>query len=245
LNEAGSEVNLYRPKYSLLHETVWIVAGRLAAADAQKYANAAAAVDDARGQLLQALFEGAVHSYGVSFYIEPPGYEPPSIECDEWLPIEPGWWSHQRCEKRGQGYTLDNIVVRLDDDEIDLFDQDGEWAECGVKKIRLPCADIDCEFGTPEMPVPGTTPEIIDVKIPLKVSEGRKRGRRSANVKTAVFEWLDSQPQGSVPSGTAYTVLAHCYCSEALHLKDDLALVKCVDTIRKQVKKWCQDRHSR
>ena len=74
----------YRSKYIPLHEAVQLIAGRLALADREKYADAAAAVEDARMQLLEALFEGAVHAEGVTADpTEPPAYEPPSIEYDK------------------------------------------------------------------------------------------------------------------------------------------------------------------
>jgi hypothetical protein len=137
---------LYKQKFSLLHEAVLIIAGRLAVADAQSYPDAASAVDDARRQLLEALFEGAVYSEGVTWHNVPPTYEPPSIEYDKWTPIDPGLWSHERCHKENDTYRLDTITVHWNNDAIEYFDSDGEWAECADGKIRLRCADIEREF---------------------------------------------------------------------------------------------------
>jgi hypothetical protein len=120
----------------------------LAAADRENYANAVAAVDDARKQLLEALFEGAVRAEGVTVYpTEPPAYEPPSIEYDEWSPINQGVWLHDRYDKEGEdSYRLNTISVHWNGDYIDYFNSDGEWAERLDEKIRLLCTYVDREF---------------------------------------------------------------------------------------------------
>ena len=58
----------YKGKYIPLHEVVQLIASCLALADREKYADAAAAAEDARKQLLEALFEGAVCAEGVRAY---------------------------------------------------------------------------------------------------------------------------------------------------------------------------------
>ena len=76
---------MYKRKYLRLHEAEEVIANRLAAADPQNYTDAAAAIDDAREQLLDALFEGAVRAEGVRAHpADPPVDEPASIKYDEW-----------------------------------------------------------------------------------------------------------------------------------------------------------------
>jgi hypothetical protein len=87
---AGVEALLYEAKYSSLHEAVQLIADRLAAADRQNYVEADAAIDDARKQLLQALFEGAVRAEGVRWYNVAPDYEGPSVEYNKWTSIDRG-----------------------------------------------------------------------------------------------------------------------------------------------------------
>jgi hypothetical protein len=155
----------YRKKYSPLHEVVQLIAGRLALADREKYADAAAAVEDARMQLLEALFEGAVHAEGVGADpTEPPAYEPPSIEYDNWVPIGRGVWLHERCEKGEDVYRLDAISVYWNDDYIDYFNSDGGWAEYIDWKIRLLCDDIDREFPAPDAVAASGAPSVAPEK---------------------------------------------------------------------------------
>jgi len=110
-------------------------------------------------QLLEALFEGAVHAEGVTADpTEPPAYEPPSIEYDNWLPIGRGVWLHERCEKGEDVYRLDAISVYWNEDYIDYFNSDGGWAECIDWKIRLLCDDIDREFPALESNIQANPP---------------------------------------------------------------------------------------
>jgi hypothetical protein len=137
----------YRHKYCPLGEAVQLVADRLAVADLAKYAHAAAAVEDAKKQLLAALFEGAVRAEGVRCYpADPPAYEPPSVEYDKWHPIDRGVWSFERYEHLIESHRLDTICVFWNEDYIEYFNNDGEWAEYIDWKIRLVCADLDQEF---------------------------------------------------------------------------------------------------
>jgi len=144
---------VYKHRYSSLREVVQLIANRLAAARQHKYANADAAIDDAREQLLEALFEGTIRAEGVRCYpTAPPAYERASVEYDEWYLIDKGVWSHERCEAVGETYRLNTISVHWNEDFIDYFDSDDEWAECIDWKIRLFCADIDREFPATEVP---------------------------------------------------------------------------------------------
>lgn len=145
---------MYKQIYISLQEGVRVIADRMAVADQRKYANADAAVDEAREQLLEALFEGAVRAEGVTEYPSaPPAYEPPSIEYEEWSPINRVTWSHERCEKREDSYRLDIILVRWNDNLIDYYNSDDEWAERHDNKIRLHREDIDNSFPASEKAV--------------------------------------------------------------------------------------------
>jgi hypothetical protein len=141
---------LYKRKYSPLSEAVQLIADRLAVADRRNYADAVAAIDDAKEQLLQALFEGAVRAEGVRWYDVAPDYERPSVQYDKWTSIDRGIWSHERCEKHENTYRLDTIVVCWNDDRIEYYDSDGEWAGYDAGQIRLFRAELDHEFPAPE-----------------------------------------------------------------------------------------------
>jgi hypothetical protein len=138
---------LYRSKYCPLHEAVQLIADRLAAADRQNYADTVTAIANARKQLLQALFEGAVRAEGVIVYpADPPADEPPSVEYDQWFPIDRGVWLHEKCEANNDVYRLNTILINWDQDNIDYYKSDGDWAEYMNTRIRLVCDDIDREF---------------------------------------------------------------------------------------------------
>jgi hypothetical protein len=66
----------YKPKFCSLREAVMLIANHLANADREHYADPAATLRDARAQLLQARFEGAVRSEGVSYEVGPQEYGP-------------------------------------------------------------------------------------------------------------------------------------------------------------------------
>jgi hypothetical protein len=154
------EAVAYRSKFLSLNEAVELIAGRLAAADQVNCADQAEAINDARTQLIQALFEGTVRAQGVRWYPEPPGYEPAEVEYDSWTSIELGVWSHVRYEKQADNYRLDTIDVQWSNNSISYYDSEGEWGECVDGKIRLPYADIDREFPAQQMttqdsPLPG------------------------------------------------------------------------------------------
>jgi hypothetical protein len=152
-------VLLYRSKYCPLHEAVQLIADRLAAADQQKYADPVAAIDDARKQLLEALFEGTVGAEGVRIYpAEEPPDEPPSVEYYVWLPIDRGAWLHEKCEINENSHRLNAISVNWNDDYIEYYDSIDEWAGYGDSKIRLICGDIDREFPHMEPAAPSVAP---------------------------------------------------------------------------------------
>jgi hypothetical protein len=155
---AGVEALLYKAKYSPLHEAVQLIADRLAAADRKNYADAVAAIDDARKQLLEALFEGTVRAEGVRWYDVAPDYERPSVEYDKSTSIDRGIWSHERCEKQENSYRLDTIAVYWNDDWIEYFDSTGEWAGYEARKIRVFRAEIDREFLASETIIPDDPP---------------------------------------------------------------------------------------
>jgi hypothetical protein len=144
---------MYSRKYSSLHEVVRLIAYRLAAANQHKFADADAAIDDARRQILDALFEGAVRGEGVRCHpADPPTYDPVSVDYDEWHLIDKGVWAHERCEVMADCYRLNTISVHWNEDFIDYFNSDDDWAEYIDWKIRLFCEDINREFPATEMP---------------------------------------------------------------------------------------------
>jgi hypothetical protein len=86
-----------------LSEAASLIARKLASADPAKYSDEGSALDDARSQLVRALFDGAIYSEGVRWRGDPgpddPSEPPPIPEPDKWEPIDAGWWSHERYEQ--------------------------------------------------------------------------------------------------------------------------------------------------
>jgi hypothetical protein len=157
-------VLLYRSKYCPLHEAVQLTAARLAAADPKKYANDGAAIEDARQELLNALFEGAVRAEGVRVYpAEEPPDEPPSVDYPDWRAIDRGVWIHETCEVEKRTYRLDTIFVLWAEDAIDYHIR-GEWAEYMDIKIRLLYDDIDREFPAVDALSASDAPSATSVK---------------------------------------------------------------------------------
>lgn len=153
---------LYKHKYSPLHEAVQLIADRLAAADRQNNADAVASIEDARKQLLEALFEGTVGAEGVRIYpAEEPPDEPPSVEYEQWSPIDRGVWLHKQCEVNDRSYRLNTIVVNWNDNYIDYYDSIGEWAGHMDTQIRLVRDDIDREFPAADALSASVDPPVI------------------------------------------------------------------------------------
>jgi hypothetical protein len=94
---------MYRSPFLGLNEAAVLIARRLAETRPTKYTDDTSALDEARRQLVRALFDGTVHSEGVWWAVGPPledQSEPPaSPTADIWKPIEAGWWSYTRFEK--------------------------------------------------------------------------------------------------------------------------------------------------
>jgi hypothetical protein len=276
---AGARTAVYRSPFLWLNGAASLIARHLASTNPTKYPDEASALDSARRQLVQALFDGAVYSEGVRWWGDPgaedPSKPPPIPEPDEWQKIDIGWWSHERYEQyvvryqqtkleflllRPEGSTeewvpklpveqvfertnvLDKIIVSWD---ANAFDFQGFEGDQGYSRIRVRRDDIKAQFGSEEAELQATeigTP--TDAAPPVK-REPPKRGRRPADVRTSVYEWLDGQSEGSRMCDRPHTELAHCYCTEIVKPKDELGLRKCVDTIRKQVTNWCREHHSR
>jgi hypothetical protein len=191
----------------------------LAAADFRKYADAHAATDDARQELLEALFEGAVRAEGVRCHpAAPPSCEPPgTIKHEEWYPINRGVWVHENCEKMKESFRLDGISVFWDEDYIEYFGVDGEWADQIDWKIRLFLEDIDREFSasataTLEIAPSGPTSTIYrtgvagrPTSIPIVRREMRRRAANghllsslTAEVR-ALLQWLEENHPDAAP----------------------------------------------
>jgi hypothetical protein len=171
---------LYKPKYIPLHEAVRLISDRLAAANRSKYADANVAIGEAREQLLEALFEGGVRAEGVRAHpTDPPADNGPLyIQYDKWSLINRGVWIHKKYEKKNDIFHLNTISVHWDEDFIEYYDSDGEWAECIDWKIRLFCTDIDREF--PALEVPLSAPVEQDYKTGLP---GRPSPRHLASAE--------------------------------------------------------------
>lgn len=267
---------MYRSIFLWLNEAANLIARHLASAYPAEYPDDASALDNARRQLVRALFDGAVRAEGV-WWTDPGAphpSEPDPTPPDKWQPIEAGWWEHDRYEQyvEEHSYTgfeflfgdpeglsgidpdhsgpvryvhentdlLDKIIVRWSDNSFDPVEfYISSWV---YAKIRMYRSDIEKHFGIQEAELPATEPEPPTDDTPQMRREPPKRGRRPAEVRTAVHEWLDSQPEGACLCDRDYTVTAHCYCIEMMKPGDELALRKCIDTIRKQVKTWC-DKH--
>jgi hypothetical protein len=116
---AGARTAVYRSPFLWLKEAANPIARQLASANPTRYPDEASALDNARKQLVRALFDGAVHSEGVRWW-GPPGAEdpselPPVPEPDEWEQIDAGWWSHERFESyvvRHRQTELEFLLLR-------------------------------------------------------------------------------------------------------------------------------------
>jgi hypothetical protein len=270
---------MYQSPYLSLNGAVGLIARRLAELHPIEYPDEASAIDNARRQLLRALFDGAVYSRGVLWSGPPPADDPdappPLPEPIKWEQIEPGWWSHERYDQYVDRYRqtglelgllspeklsdketrqpeliehivegsflLDKIIVHWNNNSfvVGWFDEEYVYS-----RIQVSREDIKIHFGVETTEIHSI--ELVpptDAALPVKRGSP-KRGRRPADVRTSVYEWLDGQPEQWQPCSRKYTETAHCYCTEVIKPKDELALRKCVDTIRKQVKTWCRERHS-
>ena len=201
--------------------------------------------------------------------------EPPSLpEPVRWLQIEPGWWSHERYEQyilRHQqnefellllkgvidtetsapklieqivegAYFLDMIILSWNSSSFEVQGSNGDYKYLQIQVSR---ADLKLHFGIETTELQATElRSLTGAALPVKL-EPPKRGRRPADVRTSVYDWLDAQPDGSRMCNSPYTELAHCYCTEVVRPNGELELRKCVDTIRKQVKNWCRERYPR
>lgn len=85
-----------------LNEAATQIARQLVSSYPARYPDKAAALDSARRELVNALFDGAVHSEGVPIPRDPgpddPNERPQPPKPDQWEPIAAGWWSSERYE---------------------------------------------------------------------------------------------------------------------------------------------------
>jgi hypothetical protein len=144
-----AEALLYKRKYSPLHDAVELIADRLVASDRQSYADP---IEEARKQLVEALFEGAIRAEGVlRYHRQSSAYKPPSLEYDEWTPIPQGLWSHERCYKCDDSCCfLDEFTVCWNDDYLENFNKRNGEIACVYDKIRILRTELDREFRAPE-----------------------------------------------------------------------------------------------
>jgi hypothetical protein len=160
-NQQRCEVNvlLYNRKYLSLQEGMLLVAHRLAAADRQGCVGANAAIDEAKKQLLEALFEGAIRAEGVKRYPAQPFREQDFLQYDEWIPIVQGLW------------PLDRTFINWSDNRLGYFNTGtGQIQESVYDNIRLLRDDIEREFPVPELPASGPTEEDYRTGLPGKPS---------------------------------------------------------------------------
>jgi hypothetical protein len=184
------EPRMYRPIFLWLNEAARRIASQLASAHPTEYPDEVFALDDARRQLVRALFDGALYSEGVCWSApeaEDPSEPPPLPEPEKWEPIEAGWWSHKRYEPYmepplsalersllGQGTSMDEQApvqkvvegVHLLDLimvwwEVDAFDPIGSEGEYPYMRIRVRCADIETHFGLRGPEPQPAVPELI------------------------------------------------------------------------------------
>jgi hypothetical protein len=209
---SGVELSLYKRKFFLLSEAVQVTADRLAS-ERGGCANTDALIDDARKQLLEALFEGAIVAEGVMRHsTRYPVHEPPIIECDEWVPIAQGLWSHERCNNYEDSvYGIDKVIIAWSDNYVEHLDKrNGEIVECA--RIRLLRADIDREFPAREPaalgfdslngPVPKisrtgvagrpTSKHLVKCEMERRAKEGRLASSLAGEVRE-LRDWLQRQ----------------------------------------------------
>src|SRR6266849_5161517 len=104
---------MYRTTFLWLGEAARLIARQSASDHPTKDLDEASALDNARRQLVQALFDGEVYSEGVWWTVpaaEDPSEPPPLPKPDKWRPIETGWWSHERYEQNVVEHHTDEIT---------------------------------------------------------------------------------------------------------------------------------------
>ena len=98
---------MYQSIFVRLSEATKLIARQLIQTRPAESLNEASALDMARKELVQALFDGAVRSEGVNWIppvAEDPSEPPELPEPDKWEPIDAGWWSHERYEPYMEHY---------------------------------------------------------------------------------------------------------------------------------------------
>jgi hypothetical protein len=132
----AGRARLYDPIFLGLNDAAIEIARRKVRAFPTHYPDEAAALDDARRELLAALLDGAVHSEGVPIPGDPgpndPNEPPTPPEPGKWEPIAAGWWSHE---------TYEQYVVRTTDLEVWLLKlvqtADQNLDECQIQREQV------------------------------------------------------------------------------------------------------------
>jgi hypothetical protein len=116
-----------------LNEAADLIAGRLLEAEPQKFVNSAAALADARNELLDQAYRGALEVQGKSYRIE----EHPQFMLREWAVLSSEYWNPQ--------YSSANSVanITMDWDHNYLAYEDVEIELCGHDQLRVRSEDIE------------------------------------------------------------------------------------------------------
>jgi hypothetical protein len=141
---------VYQPKYLSLGEAARHVSDHLAQAKPKLYADAAAAFDAACKQLVQALYDGAIRSEGVSWDITQPDQNEFLTDAPlNRIQIFKQLWSNEKTheiteDERGKRSELDFVSVGWGNNSVYYED---EWEEpCLYQCVRLRRIDMDRAF---------------------------------------------------------------------------------------------------
>jgi hypothetical protein len=154
---------MYRPKYLSLSEAVGVIAERLA------YSSEQFSIEEARGQLIAALYDGAIRSEGV---LREPPVEPDPSEPEPAIPPErrnisrpywknenykktmpllshdAKWMTITQTDRHGRITSdLDAVTVRWDVNCITWEEDDS--GDYGYEDIHVIASDIDAAFPLP------------------------------------------------------------------------------------------------
>jgi hypothetical protein len=144
---------MYRRQYLGLREAVGVIAELLAKTSASPAPDAFGAAEDARQELIQALYDGAVRAEGVGWeLVEPDPYElEPVIPADR-RPIARIYWANEKShetkfDESGSAATvLDSVTVLWDHDGITWDNELG--VPCAIERIHIVSDDIEKMFSS-------------------------------------------------------------------------------------------------
>jgi len=142
---------MYRRQYLGLREAVGLIAQLLVKASPLTFLDGSAAAEDARQELIQALYDGAVRSEGVGWeLVEPDPYELEPVISAERTPIARRYWANEKShetkfDQSGSAATvLDSVTVLWDHDGIAWDNELG--TPCAIGRIHIVSDDIEKVF---------------------------------------------------------------------------------------------------